>query len=91
MKLNGGPELGLDDARKLIRRAVAKAEDLGAAAAFVVVNDGGVPISTSRMDRAGVFGIPVSRAKAHVAFSVHYSDLAAAKCPNTTPLLVRCS
>jgi uncharacterized protein GlcG (DUF336 family) len=67
MKLQIGPELGLDDARKLIRRAIAKAEDLGAAGAFVVVNDGGVPISASRMDRAGAFGIPVSRAKAYIA------------------------
>lgn len=67
MKLSGGPELGLGDARKLIGRAVAKAEDLGAAGAFVVVNDGGVPISASRMDRAGAFGIPVSRAKAYIA------------------------
>jgi uncharacterized protein GlcG (DUF336 family) len=71
MMLYAGPELGLEDARKLIRRAVAKAEDLGAAGAFVVVNDGGVPISASRMDRAGVFGIPVSRAKAYVAGAGH--------------------
>ena len=69
MKLDGGPELGLGDARKLIRRAVAKAEDLGAAGAFVVVNEGGVPITASRMDRAGAFGIPVSRAKAYIAGS----------------------
>lgn len=69
MKLHSGPELGLEDARKLVRRAVAKAEDLAAAGAFVVVNDGGVPISASRMDGAGVFGIPVSRAKAYVAGS----------------------
>lgn len=69
MKLNAGPELKLEDARKLIHRAVAKAEDLGAAGAFVIVNDGGVPVSASRMDGAGVFGIPVSRAKAYVAGS----------------------
>jgi uncharacterized protein GlcG (DUF336 family) len=37
----------------------------------VVVNDGGVPISASRMDRAGAFGIPVSRAKAYVAGAGH--------------------
>jgi uncharacterized protein GlcG (DUF336 family) len=71
MTLHSGPELTLDDARKLVRRAVAKAEDLGASGAFVVVNDGGVPISASRMDRAGVFGIPVSRAKAYVAGAGH--------------------
>jgi uncharacterized protein GlcG (DUF336 family) len=71
MKLHSGPELGLGDARKLIRRAIAKAEDLSAAGAFVVVNDGGVPISASRMDGAGVFGIPVSRAKAYIAGSGH--------------------
>lgn len=69
MKIYNGPELGLEDAQKLIRRAVAKAEDLGAAGAFVVVNDGGVPISASRMDGSSVFGIPVSRAKAYVAGS----------------------
>ena len=67
MKLGDGRDLSLEDARKLIRRAVSKAEDLGAAGAFVVVNDGGVPISASRMDRAGAFGIPVSRAKAYIA------------------------
>jgi uncharacterized protein GlcG (DUF336 family) len=71
MKLDSGPELTLDAARKLIRRAVAKAEDLGARGAFVVVNGGGVPISASRMDHAGVFGIPVSRAKAYIAGSGH--------------------
>ncbi|HEX3974305.1 MAG TPA: heme-binding protein [Stellaceae bacterium] len=71
MTLYSGPELTLDDARKLIRRAVAKAEDLSASGAFVVVNDGGVPISASRMDRAGAFGIPVSRAKAFVAGAGH--------------------
>jgi uncharacterized protein GlcG (DUF336 family) len=71
MMLYSGPELTLDDARKLIRRAVAKAEDLSASGAFVVVNDGGVPISASRMDRAGAFGIPVSRAKAYVAGAGH--------------------
>ncbi|HEY1504421.1 MAG TPA: heme-binding protein [Stellaceae bacterium] len=71
MKFLSGPELGLEEARHIIRRAVAKAEDLGAAGAFVVVNDGGVPISASRMDRAGAFGIPVSRAKAYLAGAGH--------------------
>ena len=71
MKLDSGPELTLDDARKFIRRAVAKAEDLGARGAFVVVNSGGVPISASRMDNAGAFGIPVSRAKAFIAGAGH--------------------
>jgi uncharacterized protein GlcG (DUF336 family) len=69
VKLHNGPELKLTDARALIRRAVAKAEDLGAAGAFVVVNEGGVPVSASRMDGAGSFGIPVSRAKAYIAGS----------------------
>jgi uncharacterized protein GlcG (DUF336 family) len=40
----------------------------------VVVNDGGVPISASRMDNAGAFGIPVSRAKAYIAGSGHESS-----------------
>src|SRR5262249_26141304 len=40
-----------------------------AAGAFVVVNEGGVPVSASRMDGAGAFGIPVSRAKAYIAAS----------------------
>jgi uncharacterized protein GlcG (DUF336 family) len=69
LKLHSGPELILDDARQFIRRAVAKAEELAASGAFVVVNDGGVPVSASRMDNAGAFGIPVSRAKAYVAGS----------------------
>lgn len=69
MTLHSGPELKLEDARNLIHRALAKAEDLGASGAFVIVNDGGVPVSASRMDGAGVFGIPISRAKAYVAGS----------------------
>ena len=69
MSLHSGPDLTLDAARRLIARAVAKAEDLAASGAFVVVNEGGVPVSASRMDGAGAFGIPVSRAKAYVAGS----------------------
>ena len=67
MRFDRVPDLTLADARKFIRRAVAKAEDLSARGAFVVVNSGGVPISASRMDNAGAFGIPVSRAKAFIA------------------------
>ena len=67
MKLDQGPILTLEEARAFIRRAIAKAEDLAACGAIVVVNDGGVLVSASRMDGAGLFGIPVSRAKAYAA------------------------
>jgi len=67
MKLDPGPVLTLEEARALIRRAIGKAEDLAACGAIVVVNDGGVLVSASRMDGAGLFGIPVSRAKAYSA------------------------
>jgi uncharacterized protein GlcG (DUF336 family) len=59
--------LTLAEARALVRRAVDKAEDLNARGAFVVVDDGGIVVSASRMDGAGAIGIPVSRAKAYEA------------------------
>ncbi len=61
------PLLSLADARELLRRAVDKAEDVGQRGAFVVVNEGGIVISASRMDGAGSISMGISRAKAYEA------------------------
>jgi uncharacterized protein GlcG (DUF336 family) len=59
--------LSLAEAREIARRAINKAEALAQRGAFVVVDDGGVVITASRMDGAGKLGIPISRAKAYGA------------------------
>jgi uncharacterized protein GlcG (DUF336 family) len=61
------PILCLQEARAIARRAIEKAEDLGKRDAFVVVDDGGIVITASRMDEAGNLSYPVSRAKAYGA------------------------
>jgi uncharacterized protein GlcG (DUF336 family) len=61
------PSLSLEEARAIARRAIEKAEDLGRSGAFVVVDDGGVVITASRMDGTGSLSYPVSRAKAYGA------------------------
>ena len=59
--------LTLEEARAIIARAVAKAEELTLSGAFVVVDRGGNVISISRMDRAPATGVGVSKAKAYIA------------------------
>jgi uncharacterized protein GlcG (DUF336 family) len=61
------PTLVLEEARAIARRATEKAEDLGRSGAFVVVDDGGVIVTASRMDGTGSLSYPVSRAKAYGA------------------------
>lgn len=61
------PVLLLEEARAVARRAVEKAEDLERSGTFVVVDDGGVVITVSRMDGTGSLSYPVSRAKAYGA------------------------
>ena len=67
MQLNQKEILTLSAARRAIRRAVDKAEELKQRGSFVVVNESGVVVSASRMDGSGAFGLPLSRAKAYIA------------------------
>ncbi len=67
----GSVVLTLAQARALIRRAIDKAEELAQTGSFVVVNEGGIVISASRMDGAGSIGIGISRAKAYEAAANH--------------------
>lgn len=64
------PLLPLARARAILRRAVDKAEDYGQAGTYVVVDEAGTIVTSSRMDGAGVQSFAVSRAKAYGA-SVH--------------------
>ena len=49
-------DLPLADARALIERGIAKAQDLGVRGAVAVVGASGVLVSASRMDRGGTAG-----------------------------------
>jgi uncharacterized protein GlcG (DUF336 family) len=60
-------DLGSDDARTLIARAIAKAQDLGVRGAIAVVGASGVLVSASRMDRGGTAGMARARSKAWIA------------------------
>jgi len=60
-------ELGLADARRLIARAIDKAEELNARGAVVVVGASGALVSGSRMDRGGAGGFARARSKAWIA------------------------
>jgi uncharacterized protein GlcG (DUF336 family) len=60
-------DLGLEQARALIARAMAKAEDLGVRGAIAVVGASGVLVSASRMDRGGTAGMARARSKAWIA------------------------
>ena len=60
-------DLPLADARALIERGIAKAQDLGVRGAVVVVGASGVLVSASRMDRGGTAGMARARSKAWIA------------------------
>jgi uncharacterized protein GlcG (DUF336 family) len=60
-------DIALDGARRLIARAVDKAEDLGVRGAVAVVGASGVLVSASRMDRGGTAGMARARSKAWIA------------------------
>jgi len=66
MDLNQSEVISHEYARTIIRRAVAKAETLNQSGSFVVVDDAGAVVSTSRMDRGSAAGLNVSRAKAYL-------------------------
>jgi uncharacterized protein GlcG (DUF336 family) len=69
MDLNQSEVITHEHARTIIRRAVAKAEALNQNGSFVVVDDAGAIVSTSRMDRGSAAGLNVSRAKAYLTGS----------------------
>src|SRR3954447_25168719 len=60
-------DLPLVDARALIERAIAKADQIGARGAFAVVGGSGALISASRMDRGGAGGMARARSKAWIS------------------------
>lgn len=67
MKLSQDESLCLSDARALVRRSVDKAEELSSSGVFIAVDESGAPVSSSRMDDAEPFAVPVTRAKAYCA------------------------
>src|SRR6201985_267989 len=60
-------DIPLAEARALIDRAIAKAQDLGVRGAVAVVGASGVLVSASRMDRGGTGGMGRARSKAWIA------------------------
>src|SRR4051794_9046354 len=60
-------DIALAEARRLIARAIDKAEDLGVRGAVNVVGASGVLVSASRMDRGGAGGMARARSKAWIA------------------------
>jgi uncharacterized protein GlcG (DUF336 family) len=60
-------DIPLADARRLIDRAIAKAEDIGMRGAIAVVGGSGALVSASRMDHGGAGGMARARSKAWIA------------------------
>src|SRR6476469_4556000 len=60
-------DMPLADARRIVERAIAKAEDIGVRGAIAVVGGSGVLVSASRMDRGGAGGMARARSKAWIA------------------------
>ena len=60
-------DISLDDARRLIARAIDKAAQVGARGAFAVVGASGTLVSGSRMDRGGAGGMARARSKAWIS------------------------
>jgi uncharacterized protein GlcG (DUF336 family) len=60
-------DISLDEARRLIARAIDKAAHIGVRGAFAVVGGSGVLVSASRMDRGGAGGMARARSKAWIA------------------------
>jgi uncharacterized protein GlcG (DUF336 family) len=61
------PDISLDEARRLIARAIDKAAHIGVRGAFAVVGGSGVLVSASRMDRGGAGGMARARSKAWIS------------------------
>jgi uncharacterized protein GlcG (DUF336 family) len=60
-------DISLDEARRLIARAIDKAAHIGVRGAFAVVGGSGVLVSASNMDRGGAGGMARARSKAWIA------------------------
>ncbi|MGN6870316.1 MAG: heme-binding protein [Solirubrobacteraceae bacterium] len=60
-------DISLEDARRLIARAIDKAAHIGVRGAFAVVGGSGVLVSASNMDRGGAGGMARARSKAWIA------------------------
>src|SRR3954469_10077083 len=60
-------DIALAEARRLIARAIAKADHIGARGGFAVVGASGALISASRMDRGGAGGMARARSKAWIS------------------------
>ncbi len=60
-------DLGLAEARALVRRAVDKAEQLGLRGAVAVVGASGTLLTASRMDAGGPGGMARARSKAWIS------------------------
>ncbi len=60
-------DIPLDEARRLIARAIDKAAHVGVRGAFAVVGGSGVLVSASNMDRGGAGGMARARSKAWIA------------------------
>jgi uncharacterized protein GlcG (DUF336 family) len=60
-------DIDLADARALIARAIAKAEDIGMRGAICVIGASGALVSASRMDHGGAGGMARARSKAWIA------------------------
>lgn len=65
-----GASLPLGEVRSIARGEIEKAEELGQREAFVVVDDGGILITASRMDGTSNLTYAVARGKAYAA-AVH--------------------
>src|ERR1700755_1444908 len=71
-----GRDMPLADARAVVARAVAKAQDLGVRGAVVVVGASGVLVSASRMDRGGTGGMARARSKVGIAATQQSASVA---------------
>jgi uncharacterized protein GlcG (DUF336 family) len=60
-------DISLDEARRLIARAIDKAAHVGVRGAFAVVGGSGVLVSASCMDHGGAGGVARARSKAWIA------------------------
>jgi uncharacterized protein GlcG (DUF336 family) len=70
--------LTLEQAEAWIKKARAKATQLGVKVSVVVVDAGGNPVALARMDGAGILSPDIARGKAYtaVAFKGHSKEMA---------------
>jgi len=71
-------DLTLGQAEEWIRKACAKATQLGVKVSVVVVDSGGNPVALARMDGANILSPDIARGKAYtaVAFRSHSKEMA---------------